>query len=90
MRRRSQGGQSSIELLTMLPVLIVLGLLGWQLVSVVGAGLRAQAEVRVRAVEAVARTVDRQVVVTVLLPVPGILPGMEGLRMPARVGVRTP
>ena len=90
MRRRAQRGQSSIELLALLPVLIVVGLLAWQLVAVIGTGLRAQAEVRVRAVKAVAHLAEEQVVVSVLLPVPGVLPGLEGLRVPARVGIRTP
>lgn len=90
MRRRSQRGQSSIELLALVPVLIVVGLLGWQLASVIGTGLRAQAQVRAEAVKAVARATDHQVVVSVLLPVPGVLPGMDALRVPARIGIRTP
>ena len=90
MRRRAERGQSSVELLALIPVLIVIGLLGWQLSSVVVTGLRAQAEVRARAVKAVAAYADRQVIISVLLPVPGVLPGMEALRVPARVGIRTP
>ena len=57
MTRRGQGGQAAIELLAMVPVLIVVGLLAWQLMSVIGAGLRVQAELRVMAVGAAADAV---------------------------------
>ena len=82
-RRRAERGQSSVELLALIPVLIVVGLLGWQLSSVVVTGLRAQAEVRARAVKAVAAYADRQVIVSVLLPVPGRAARHGG---PARAG----
>lgn len=88
--RRRQGGQAAIELLAMVPVLIVVGLLAWQLMSVIGAGLRVQAEVRVMAARTVAGAVGDTVVVSTRVPVPVVLPGMGGLEVPARVGVRVP
>lgn len=88
--RRRQGGQAAIELLAMVPVLIVAGLLAWQLMSVIGAGLRVQAELRVMAATTVAGAVSDTVVVSTRVPVPVVLPGMGGLEVPARVGVRVP
>jgi hypothetical protein len=88
--RRCQGGQAAIELLAMVPVLIVAGLLAWQLMSVIGAGLRVQAELRVMAATTVAGAVSDTVVVSTRVPVPVVLPGMGGLEVPARVGVRVP
>lgn len=90
MTRRRQGGQAALELLAMVPVLIVVGLLGWQLMSVIGAGLRVQAEVRVMAVRAVADAVGETVVVSTRVPVPVVLPGLTGMAVPARIGVRVP
>ena len=90
MTGRRQGGQAAIELLAMVPVLIVIGLLAWQLMSVIGAGLRVQAEVRVMAVQAVAGAVGETVVVSTRLPVPVVIPGLGGMEVPARVGVRVP
>ena len=90
MIRRGQGGQAAIELLAMVPVLIVVGLLAWQLMSVIGAGLRVQAELRVMAVGAAADAVGGTVVVSTRVPVPVVLPGLGGMTVPARVGVRVP
>lgn len=90
MIRRGQDGQAAIELLAMVPVLIVVGLLAWQLMSVIGAGLRVQAELRVMAVRAVAGAVGDTVVVSTRVPVPVVLPGLGGMAVPARVGVRVP
>lgn len=90
MKGAAARGQAVIEVLGLAPVLIIAGLLAWQLVAVIATGLRAQAEVRVRAVEAVGHAAGDHVVVDVRFPVPGVLPGMEGMSVPARVGVRTP
>ena len=90
MRRRAECGQAAVELLAMIPVLIVVGLLAWQLAAVIATGLRAQAEVRVRAVQAVAHVAGEHVTVSVRVPVPSVLPGLGGLAVPARAGVRTP
>lgn len=90
MTRSRQGGQAAVELLGMVPVLIVIGLLAWQLMSVIGAGLRVQAEVRVLAVRTVAGVVGETVVVSTRVPVPVVLPGLDGMDVPARVGVRVP
>jgi len=88
--RRGQRGQAAIELLAMVPTLIVVGLLAWQLMSVIGAGLRVQAEVRVMAIRAAAGAAGDVVVVSTHAPVPVVLPGSAGMEVPARVGVRVP
>ncbi len=90
MRRRAARGQAVIEVLALAPVLIIVGLLAWQLLAVIATGLRAQAEVRVRAVEAVGHVAGDHIVVSVRIRVPAVLPGLEGMGVPARVGVRTP
>ena len=90
MRRRAARGQAVIEVLALAPVIIIAGLLAWQLVAVIATGLRAQAEVRVRAVEAVGHVAGDHIVVSVRIRVPAVLPGLEGMGVPARVGVRTP
>ena len=89
MRRRDGRGQAAVELLAMIPVLVLVVLLGWQLAAVIGAGARAQEEVRERALGATGGS-GRIVVVTAAEAVGAVLPGLGGLRVRARVGVRAP
>jgi hypothetical protein len=89
--RRARGsarGQAAVEVLALLPLLVVVALLGWQLAAVVTAAL--QADERVRAEALGARAAGRVVVVDAAAPAPAFLPGARGLRVPARLGVRTP
>ena len=83
-------GQAAIELLAMIPALVLVGLLAWQLMAVIGAGLGAQEAVRARALRTPGGAAGRVVVVSATVSVPPVLPGMTGLSVPARVGVRTP
>lgn len=87
MRRRSPG-QASIELIAMVPFVVLVGLLSWQLMAVIGAGLRAQESVRAAAIRA--EGPGTSVVVSETVPVPVILPGLPRGEISARVGVRTP
>ena len=88
MRRRGPGGQAAVEVLALLPVLVVVALVGWQLTAVVTAALRADERVRRDALGAGGG--GRVVVVGATAEVPAFLPGVRGVRVPARVGVRTP
>lgn len=89
MRRRRSQGQAAVELLASIPVLVLVGLLAWQLVGVLAAGLRAQERVRAEALRAVSLS-GRTVLVSATAQVPPILPGLEGMRVRARAAVRTP
>lgn len=89
MRRGRQRGQASLELLAMVPLVLLAGLLAWQLVAVLAAGLQAQEEVRSRALRAGAGPQPTRTV-TATVAVPRVLPGVRGLRLTARAGVRTP
>ena len=89
MRRRGPGGQAAVEVLALLPVLVVVALAGWQLTAVVTAALRADEHVRRDALGASGGG-GRVVVVDAAADVPAFLPGLRGVRVPARVGVRTP
>jgi hypothetical protein len=74
--------------LALVPLLVVVALLGWQLAAVVTAALRADERARTEALGA--RGAGRVVVVDAGARVPAFLPGARGLRVPARLGVRTP
>jgi hypothetical protein len=76
-------------MLAMIPVLVLVALLGWQLAAVIGAGMRAQEEVRERALVTAGGS-GRIVVVTAAEAVGAVLPGLEGLRVRARIGIRAP
>jgi hypothetical protein len=78
-----------VELLASIPLLVLVGLLAWQLVGVLAAGMRAQERVRAEALRAMS-TSGRTVMVSAAARVPSILPGVEGLRVRARAVVRTP
>ncbi len=87
-RRRAGGGQAAVEVLALLPLLLVVALVGWQLAAVVTAALRADERVRRDALDT--SGAGRVVVVDAAVRVPAFLPGVRDLRVPARVGVRTP
>ena len=88
MRRRGGRGQAAVEMLALLPLLVVVALLGWQLAAVVAAGMRAQDEVRAAALGATGS--GRVVTVEAAADAGVLLPGLGRVRVPARVGVRTP
>jgi len=85
----ARGGQASIELLAMVPLLILAGLLAWQLMAVLVAGLHAQDDVRARALRA-GPSPAGVTVVAATVAVPPLLPGVRGLRIRASAGIRTP
>ena len=87
-RCRAGRGQAAVEVLALVPLLVVVALLGWQLAAVVTAALRADEQVRRDALGATGG--GRVVVVDTAARVPAFLPGVRDLRVPARVGVRTP
>ncbi len=87
--RRGARGQAAVELLVAIPVLVLVGLVAWQLVGVLAAGFRAEAEVRAQALRA-AGAAGRTLVVSATERVPQLLPGVAGLRIHARAAVRAP
>ena len=87
-RPRSRG-QAAVELLAAIPIVVIAGLLAWQLVAVLAGGLRAQERVRAEGLRA-SGAPGRTVVVTASARVPQLLPGVRGLRVRARAGVRAP
>ena len=50
--RPRQAGQAAVELLAAIPILVLVGLLAWQLVGVLAAGFRAEQRVRLEALNA--------------------------------------
>jgi Flp pilus assembly protein TadG len=87
-RRRPGRGQAAVEMLALLPLLALVALMGWQLAAVVAAGMRAQDEVRTAALRAEGS--GRVVTVGAAADVGVLVPGLGHLRVPARIGVRTP
>jgi hypothetical protein len=87
--RRPARGQAAIELLAMVPVLVLAGLVAWQLAAVLVAGMAAERDVRERALRATA-VPGAIVVVSATSEVPAVLPPVTGLRIAARAGVRVP
>jgi hypothetical protein len=88
-RRGRQRGQAAVELLAAIPVLLLAGLVAWQLVAVLAAAMRAQERVRAEALRA-GGPAGRVVTVTAEARVPAVLPWADGLRVRARTGVRAP
>lgn len=84
-----QRGQAALELLAALPLVLLAGLLAWQLVAVLGAGMSAQAEARSAAMHR-AGGGPGLVVLTETVAVPAVLPGVRGLRVSATAAVLTP
>lgn len=87
--RTAARGQAAIELLAMVPLIVLVGLLGWQLMAVVAAGLSAEDAARTGALRATGAS-GGVVTVTAEVAVPVVIPGVRGLRVPARAAVRTP
>jgi hypothetical protein len=87
-RHRSRG-QAAVELLAAIPVVVIAGLLAWQLVAVLAGGLRAQERVRAEGLRATGAP-GQTVVVTASARVPQLLPGVRGLQVRARAGIRAP
>jgi hypothetical protein len=87
--RPRQGGQAAVELLAAVPVLVLAGLLAWQLVGVLAAGFRAEQRVRLEALNE-ARAAGRTALVSTSERVPALLPGTAGLRVVARAAIRLP
>jgi hypothetical protein len=87
--RPRQGGQAAVELLAAVPVLVLAGLLAWQLVGVLAAGFRAEQRVRLEALNAVGAA-GRTALVATSERVPALLPGTAGLRVVARAAIRLP
>jgi hypothetical protein len=85
-RPRSRG-QAAVELLAAIPIVVIAGLLAWQLVAVLAGGLRAQERVREEGLRATGAP-GQTVVVTASARVPQLLPGVRGLHVRARAGVR--
>lgn len=88
-RPRPQRGQAAVELIAAVPLVILAGLVAWQLVAVLAAGLRAEERVRAEALRA-AGPAGRLVPVAASARVPAVLPGLGGLRVTARAAVRAP
>lgn len=82
-------GQAVPELLAAIPIVLVAGLVAWQLVAALWAGILAQERVRADALGATGAP-GRIVTVDAEVPVPAILPGLSGLEARARATVRTP
>lgn len=89
MRGPGARGQAGIELLAMVPLLVLAGLLAWQLMAVLVAGLHAQDEVRARALRA-GPGGPGVTVVAATVAVPPLLPGVHGLSIRAAAGIRRP
>ena len=87
--RPRHAGQAAVELLAAVPVLVLAGLLAWQLVGVLAAGLRAEQRVRLEALRA-AGVAGRTALVSASERVPALLPGTAGLRVVARAAIRLP
>lgn len=88
-RGDGQRGQAALELLAALPLVLLAGLLAWQLVAVLGAGMSAQAEARSAALQR-AGAASGLTVITETVAVPAVLPGVRGLRVRATAAVVTP
>lgn len=88
MRARFRG-QATLELLAAVPLVLVAGLLAWQLVAVLAAGMRAQEDARSAALARRAGATG-VAVITTTVPVPAMLPGVRGVAVRARAAVRTP
>ncbi|MEQ8834452.1 MAG: hypothetical protein RIB67_08400 [Miltoncostaeaceae bacterium] len=83
-RRRGRPGargQAAVEVLAAVPAVLLAALLAWQLVAVVGAGLRAQDIARERAMSVPASA--PAVTVTVRERVTVVLPGLGRIEVPA-------
>lgn len=87
MRRQASRGQASVELIALVPVLVAIVLLVWQLAVVVRGALVAQDRVRQAAL---APGMHGTVQVNGAVRVPTLLPGVGELSVPFRGVVRAP
>ena len=87
MSGRASRGQASVELIALVPVLVAVVVLVWQLAVVVRGALVAQDRVREAALGSGAHGIVR---VTGAVRVPTLLPGLVGLTVPFRGVVRAP
>ena len=82
-------GQAALEALVAVPLIILAALLAWQLAAVVRAGVAAQQRARESALAAPGGA-GQTVTASVRVPVPALLPGLDGLAVGARAAVRAP
>ncbi len=87
MKRRRCRGQASIEAIALVPAMVLVVLMGWQLAVLVRGALIAQEQVRALALPAQGFGTVR---VDASVRVPTLLPGLGGLRIPVRAVVRAP
>lgn len=87
-RRHRRSGQASIELIAAIPLLVGAGLVAWQLVAVLWAGIQAQERLRADGLRSQGR--GELVSVRAHARVPAVLPGLGDLRVEVRGAVRTP
>lgn len=87
MRRGGCRGQASVEAIALVPVMLAVVLLGWQLAVLVRGSLIAQERVRALALPAHG---DGTIRVTASVRVPTLLPGVGELRIPLRAVVLAP
>lgn len=92
-RQRQPGrcgrGQAAPELLAAIPIVLAAGLVAWQLVAALWAGVQAQERLRAEGLRATGES-GQVVTVRARVPVPGVLPGLGGLHVEARAAVRAP
>ena len=87
MRRARARGQASVELIALVPLLVAVVVLVWQLALLVRGAQLAQARARA---EALSQHGVGIVTVATSVRVPALLPGIGALRVPARAVVRAP
>lgn len=86
-RRVRQSGQASVEALALIPALVLVVAMAWQLALLVRGALVAQDSARAAAVTA---TGHGNVVVRRTVDVPVVVPGVGRLRIPVTAVVRAP
>jgi hypothetical protein len=87
--RPRQAAQAAVELLAAIPILVLAGLLAWQLAGVLAAAVAAEQRVRLEALRA-AGGAGHTALVSASERVPALLPGTAGLRVVARAAIRLP
>lgn len=87
MRRAGSRGQASVELIALVPLLVAVVVLVWQLAVLVRGAQLAQERARAAALSLHG---DGIVTVSTSVHVPTLLPGVGTLRVPARAVVRAP
>ena len=87
MRRAGSRGQASVELIALVPLLVAVVILVWQLAVLVGGAQLAQERARA---SALSQGGDGVITVAASVRVPTLLPGVGALHVPARAVVRAP